>query len=69
MKELDLENMEKVNGGGSVWDCVGVGLSIVGVVTLTFTTGPLWAVAGGWTVWAGASAIAANGCSDYLVGR
>jgi hypothetical protein len=68
MKELCIEKMELVSGG-SITDCVGVGLSILSVVALTYTTGPLWAVAGGWGIWAAGTAIAIDGCADTISGR
>ena len=67
MKELSIEKMEMVIGGGSGWDCAGVGLAMASVVFLTYTTGPLWAVAGGWGVWAAGTSIAVNGCAEYIV--
>ncbi|MFC0655211.1 hypothetical protein [Mongoliitalea lutea] len=68
MKELNFEKMEMVSGG-SIRDCVGVGLSILGFVALTYTTGPLWAVAGGYGIWAVSTAIAIDGCADTIAGR
>jgi hypothetical protein len=68
MRELSIDSMEMVRGG-SIGDCVGVGLSILSVVALTYTTGPLWAVAGGWGIWAAGTALAIDGCADTIAGR
>jgi hypothetical protein len=68
MKELSIETMERLEGG-SMMDCVGVGASIVGAVFLTYTTGPLWAVAGGWSVWVATTAAAVYGCGNTLGSR
>lgn len=67
MKELSIERMEMVSGGGSAWDCAGAVVAMGAAVFMTYTTGPLWAIAGGWGTWAAGSLATAYNCADYIV--